>query len=123
LLAAYLKIRSQASGERGPLFLSESRRNHAQPLTIWTWSKVVKSLAVRSGVTRLTTHTLRHLRLTDLARAGWEIHEIAQFAGHRSLQTTLLYIHLSGRELAEKLARTMGQITAARLPLNEEQTD
>ena len=32
-------------------------------------------------------------------RAGWDIHEIAAFAGHRSIQTTLLYIYLSGRDL------------------------
>lgn len=35
-------------------------------------------------------------------------HELATYAGHRSMQTTLLYIHLSGQDLAEKLARTMG---------------
>jgi integrase/recombinase XerD len=94
---------------------SESKRNKAEPITIWTWSKVIKGIADRSGVRRFTTHTLRHLRLTDLARAGWGIHEIAQFAGHRSLQTTLLYIHLSGRDLAEKLERTMAQLKAERV--------
>ena len=30
----------------GPLFLSESRRNHAQPLSLWTWSKVVRQIAL-----------------------------------------------------------------------------
>jgi integrase len=53
--------------------------------------------------------------LTDLARAGWDIHEIATFAGHRSVQTTLLYIHLSGRDLARKLAVSMAQIHAQRI--------
>jgi integrase len=48
---------------------------------------------------------MRHLCLTDLARAGWDIHEIACFAGHRHPQTTLLYIHLSGRDLAAKFSR------------------
>jgi integrase len=48
--------------------------------------------------------------LTDLARADWDIHEIAKFAGHRSIETTLLYIHLSGRDLAAKLANGMSQI-------------
>ncbi len=115
LLGAYLKHRCQLNHERGPLFISESRRNKAEPITIWTWSKVVKGIANRSGVQRFTTHTLRHLRLTDLARAGWDIHEIATFAGHRSIQTTLLYIHLSGRDLADKLARGMSQIHAWRI--------
>jgi integrase/recombinase XerD len=50
---------------------------------------------------------MRHLCLTDLARAGWDIHEIARFAGHKSTETTLDYIHLSGRDLTEKFARGM----------------
>ena len=61
--------------------------------------------------------TLRHLCLTDLARAGWDIHEIAAFAGHRSVQTTLLYIHLSGRDLSRKLASGMAQIHARRVAM------
>jgi integrase/recombinase XerD len=105
LLSAYLAHRRTLTRERGPLFVSESRRNLAQPITIWAWSKAVQSLARRCGLSRLSTHTFRHLCLTDLARAGWELHEIATFAGHRSTNTTLLYIHLSGRELSAKLAR------------------
>lgn len=110
LYAAYLRHRRAFSRERGPLFLSESRRNRARPVTIWTWSKVMNALAVRAGVPRFATHTPRHLCLTDLARTGWDIHEIARFAGHRSIQTTVLYIHLSGRDLAAKLARGMAGI-------------
>jgi integrase len=52
--------------------------------------------------------------LTDLARAGWDLHEIAQFAGHRHPETTLQYIHLSGRDLREKLERGMAAIHAWR---------
>lgn len=115
LLGAYLRRRRQLSRERGPLFLSESRRNPSRPITIWTWSKVIHALGGSSGVTRFTTHTLRHLCLTDLARAGWDIHEIATFAGHKNTQTTLLYIHLSGRELARKLERGMDGIHAWRV--------
>jgi integrase/recombinase XerD len=105
LLAAYLAHRRGLTRERGALFVSESRRNRAAPITLWTWSKVVQVLARQAGLPHLSTHTFRHLCLTDLARAGWEIHEIATFAGHRSTSTTLLYIHLSGRELTAKLAR------------------
>ena len=105
LLSGYLAHRRTLTRGRGPLFVSESRRNRAAPITLWTWSKVVQALARQCGLPRLGTHTFRHLCLTDLARAGWELHEIATFAGHRSTSTTLLYIHLSGRELAAKLAR------------------
>ena len=117
LFAAYLKERSGLSRERGALFLSRSRRNTGRPLSIWTWSKVVEGISDRSGVLEFSTHTARHLRLTDLARANWDLHGIATFAGHRNVQTTLLYIHLSGRELAAQLAAGMNQIHAWRLDL------
>jgi integrase/recombinase XerD len=110
LYGAYLRERRALSTERGLLFLSESRRNRARPITIWTWSKVIEGISARSGVPEFTTHTSRHLCLTDLARANWDIHEIATFAGHRSIESTLLYIHLSGRDLAAKLARGMAAI-------------
>jgi integrase len=110
LYAAYLQRRREISTERGPLFLSESRRNRAQPITIWTWSKAVEGISDRAAVPEFTTHTSRHLCLTDLARSNWDIHEIATFAGHRSIDSTLLYIHLSGRELAAKLERGMAAI-------------
>jgi integrase/recombinase XerD len=115
LLRAYLDQRRALSSARGPLFLSTSRRNRAAPLTLWTWSKVARAIGDRAGVPRFSTHTLRHLCLTDLARAGWELHTIATFAGHRSLATTLQYIHLSGRDLAVKLARGMAEVHAWRL--------
>ena len=51
---------------------------------------MVRALALRAGVPRFSTHTPRHLCLTDLARARWELHEIARFAGHRNPTTTLL---------------------------------
>ena len=72
LLAAYLAHRATVSRARGPLFLSESRRNRAQPLTLWTWSKVVRRIALEAGVPRFSTHTTRHLCLTDRARMGWD---------------------------------------------------
>jgi len=49
LYLAYLRHRREISRQRGPLFLSESRRNYAQPISIWTWSKVVQEIAERAG--------------------------------------------------------------------------
>lgn len=120
LYAAYLQERRLLSRSRGPLFLSESDRNLAAPITIWTWSKVVKSIAERADVQQFTTHTPRHLCLTDLARCGWDIHEIALFAGHRSIQTSLLYSHLSGRELGAKIERGMASLHSWRTKMIEE---
>ncbi len=121
LYATYLRERRSLSQSRGPLFLSESQRNRAQPISIWTWSKVVQGIAERAGVPEFTTHTLRHLCLTDLARANWDIHEIAIFAGHRSIESTMVYIHLSGRDLKAKLERGMASIHAWRVKMMSEE--
>jgi site-specific recombinase XerD len=115
LLRAYLVHRRSLSQARGPLFLSESRRNRAVPITLWTWSKVIREIADRAELPQFSTHTLRHLCLTDLARAGWDLHEIASFAGHRNLDTTQQYIHLSGRDLAARLAEGMTELHAQRV--------
>jgi integrase/recombinase XerD len=120
LYGDYLRYRRTINRSRGPLFLSESRRNHAEPISIWTWSKVIRRISEHSHVSQFTTHTLRHLRLTDLARAGWDVHELAYFAGHRSIQTTLLYIHVSGRDLVDKLERGMASIHTWRVSTLQE---
>jgi integrase/recombinase XerD len=115
LLRDYLRHRRNIAGRRGAVFLSESPRNFAAPITLWTWSKVIRSIAVRAGILRFSTHTLRHLCLTDLARAGWELHAIARFAGHQNLETTKRYVHISGRDLAEHFQRSMNEVHAWRV--------
>jgi site-specific recombinase XerD len=115
LFMAYLAERRSLVGrDPGRLLVSVSRRNHGESLGAASWSKIVTRIAGRAGTPRLSTHTFRHLRLTDLARAEWTIDQIAQYAGHRDLSTTLRYIHLSGRELAAKLHRASASIHADR---------
>lgn len=110
LLAAYVSQRRAMGRSNRQLFLSESSRNRGKPISIWSWSKVIAGIAERARLPQFTTRTPRHLRLTDLARAEMDIHDIAAYAGHRSIQTTLLYIHLSGRELAPRFDRAMQSI-------------
>jgi integrase/recombinase XerD len=108
LLRAYLQERAEADIQGGALFRSQSDRNCTKAITAETWDKVITRLAKRAGLHhRFTTHTLRHLRLTDLARSGMEIHAIAQYAGHRNIETTNIYLRLSGRETAEHVRACM----------------
>ncbi|NHO33530.1 tyrosine-type recombinase/integrase [Acetobacter fallax] len=107
VLAVYLQCRRDVVAGAGPLFLSESDRNLRQPVTKWTWSKAVGRLAHQADAPGFSTHTLRHLRLTHLARAGWRLHDIATYAGHRNVQSTTLYIHLSGEDLLRKIAHSV----------------
>jgi integrase len=78
-------------------------------------------MALRAGLPDFTTHTFRHLRLTDLARSGLELHEIATYAGHRSLNTTLKYIHLGSQELGEHVRRATRSLEARNKALFERQ--
>ena len=108
LLRQYLEERAEQEISGGLLFRSQSDRNRAQGMTADTWDKVVARIAKRAGLYhRFTTHTPRHLRLTDLARTGMDLHAIAQYAGHRNLETTKIYIKLSGRETAERVRLCM----------------
>jgi integrase/recombinase XerD len=36
-----------------------------------------------------------------------DLHQIALYAGHSTLQTTMLYIHISGIELTEAVNRSL----------------
>jgi len=106
-LRAYLDERRLLHPETGRLFLSLSPRNRGAGLDPGMVNKIVRHLAVRADVPQLHPHTLRHLRLTHLAREGVPEHVIAEYAGHRSLETTKLYIHMGGRDITAAVARRM----------------
>lgn len=116
-LSAYMVVRQQVlrqSGRRSSpsLFLSESHRNPGCGLSVEMWHKIVQRLATQAQLPRFTTHTFRHLRLTDYARCKLELYEIALLAGHRSIESTRLYLHLSGAELGERVKQATQQIVA-----------
>ena len=83
LLSAYLAHRAKISRARGPLFLSESRRNYGQPVTLWTWSKVVRRIALESGV-RAVLHPYHQALVPD--RPGPDGLGTARYLGVRRPQ-------------------------------------
>ncbi|RSK38443.1 tyrosine-type recombinase/integrase [Hymenobacter perfusus] len=107
LYDAYLAVRPVPLHPREPLFVSESRRNAGQPISIWSWSKIVRAVGLRSGLPQFRTHTMRHLRLTHLAEAGVDVYTIAKMAGHKHVQTTMGYLHVRSDQLAAKMLAAM----------------
>lgn len=99
LYAAYLEVRRGEVPKTGILLLSESDRNRAQPISPDTCRLIVAGIAERAGVPDVTLRTLRHLRLMDLARAGWSADEIAALARLPSPAAAMPYLRLCEREL------------------------
>ncbi len=89
--------------QKGPLFLSESNRNAGLAITLGTFNDVIEHLRDRVALPSLTTHTFRHLRCTVLKRCGIDLQDIALYAGHQSVATTQLYIHLAPSELNKRI--------------------
>jgi integrase/recombinase XerD len=111
-LRAYLERRRQIRHGIGALFLSESDRNHGQGLSPAMVNKLVHAIAAHTDLPNLHPHTFRHLRLTHMARCGVPEHVIASYAGHRSLETTRLYLHMSGRDISSVVTRRMEELDA-----------
>lgn len=124
LLMQHLKELKRVDCTGGALFRSVSDRNNGQPLSYWSWSKIVRAWASQANLPHFSTHTFRHLRLTHLARAGWKLHELATYAGHRDLKTTQLYLHLSGTELAAKMSGAIAamDLKIAQIFVNEDES-
>jgi integrase/recombinase XerD len=97
LIAAY------DGDETGLIFLSESTRNPGRPLAVGAFDEIMERVREQVGLPALTPHTLRHQRCTLLKRAGVSLEDIALIAGHKSTDTTRLYIHLAPTELSERI--------------------
>ncbi|WP_324680727.1 site-specific integrase [Hymenobacter sp. GOD-10R] len=111
LFAQYLALRPFAPSPKDPLFLSNSRSNKNEPITIWTWSKVIRATGLRTGLLEFRTHTMRHLRITHLVQAGVDLYTIAKLVGHKNPATTMRYTHLRPEQLAVKVRAALDAIS------------
>ena len=68
--------------------------------------RVLKQLKIKH---RISIHTLRHSYATHLLEAGVNIRRIQQYLGHSSLNSTMVYLHLTtqGHEHAYEIINTM----------------
>ena len=61
--------------------------------------------AHRAGLSRATCHQLRHTCLTRLREAGMAIEAVQAQAGHVSIESTRIYLHLTDDWLADEYRR------------------
>ena len=87
----------------GDVWLFPSRRGtHIHTDSLELYMRQVKKTM---GVLNLTPHTLRHIYATILERSGVSDLKIMQIMGHKNLQTTRRYVHLTAEDLASDLDR------------------
>lgn len=71
-----------------------------RPLSLGNVQRLCQRLVARAGLTKpCTFHTLRHSYATHLLEAGVDVVTLQAILGHRDLQTTAHYLHVSTRRL------------------------
>jgi site-specific recombinase XerD len=84
------------------LFINLSKNSKFKRLSPRGVEKIIKYYAKKAGILKkITPHTLRHQFATDLLMAGADLRAIQLLLGHKNLQTTQIYTHLTNKELKE----------------------
>ena len=83
-----------------------------QPLTAYGLDEIVDGARQRAGFAHLTCHQLRHTCLTRLREAGMALEAVQAQAGHQSIESTRIYVHLSNAWLVGEYTRAANAIEA-----------
>lgn len=76
--------------------------NPAQPISAANMQRRLRQLVKRVGLTKhCSMHTLRHSYATHLLEAGVDVFTVQMLLGHRHLETTTVYLHVSTQRLQQ----------------------
>ena len=108
-LAAYLSDeRPSTSTDRVFLVLKGPRRG--EPLSAGGLEAILRGARRRAGLVHATCHELRHTCLTRLREAGMALEAVQAQAGHRSIESTRIYLHLANGWLSDEYRRAIQAI-------------
>lgn len=108
----YLRQERPSSSDTDRVFVVLKGKRRGRALSDEGLKQIFVSARERAGLRRVTCHELRHTCFTRLREAGMELEALQAQAGHRSLDTTRLYIHLANSWLAEEYDKATEAIDA-----------
>jgi integrase/recombinase XerD len=114
-LASYLDVERPRDSDTDRVFLVLKGPRRGRPLTAAGLDEIVSGARHRAGIDHLTCHQLRHTCFTRLREAGMALEAIQAQAGHRSIESTRIYLHLANDWLAGEYRRASEAIDAQTL--------
>jgi integrase/recombinase XerD len=94
------------------LFVVLKGPRRGKPLSAEGVDEIFSAARRRARLTRGTCHELRHTCLTRLREAGMALEAVQAQAGHRSIESTRVYLHLTNHWLVEEYRRAVELIDA-----------
>ncbi|CAM5713969.1 tyrosine-type recombinase/integrase [Streptomyces antimycoticus] len=98
--------------DHGQLFVVLRGPTRGRPLSADGLDEILDGVRKRTGLPKLTCHQLRHTCLTRLREAGMALEAVQAQAGHRSIESTRIYIHLANSWLVEQYLHASAAIDA-----------
>ncbi len=111
-LAAYLCDERPTGADTDRVFVVLKGPRLGRPLSAAGLDEIVAGARRRAGIEALTCHQLRHTCFTRLREAGMALEAIQAQAGHRSIESTQVYLHLANDWLAGEYRRATEAIDA-----------
>jgi integrase/recombinase XerD len=112
-VARYLDAERPAAAATDRVFVALKGPRRGRPLDADGLDEVVRAAKARGGLSHATCHELRHTCLTRLREAGMALEAVQAQAGHRSIESTRIYLHLANDWLAGEYTRATALIDAA----------
>ena len=115
-VASYLDSERPADAGTDMLFVVLKGPRRGKPLSAAGLDQILDSARERAGLAQATCHQLRHTCLTRLREAGMALEAVQAQAGHSSIESTRIYLHLADDWLASQYRRAAEAIDAQMLP-------
>ena len=106
-VADYMNKERPPDAPTDRLFVSLKGPRRGQPLSTEGIIEIFSAARGRAGLAHGTCHELRHTCFTRLREGGMAIEAVQAQAGHRSIASTRIYLHLSIDWLAEEYRKAM----------------